>query len=105
MPGYWHKMALCSHLVYSICNCKLDAIMKLSLAKSTKQWISKGLTNSVGTQGPGALFSARKQGLDLVLGHRVGARIRALALEKLRGVFTLVPGECLTQGTVAVHQV
>ena len=45
-------------------------------------------SDSLGTRDIIAEFSARAQGLDLVLGHR--ARILAWVLEK-KGVFTLVP--------------
>ena len=43
VPEYWHKMVLCSHLEYPICNgaillhfALLDAILKLKLSMGVK---------------------------------------------------------------------
>ena len=51
-----------------------------------KQWNvgkkASKLMENVCTQGTGAHFSARIQGLDLVLGHRHPARILTWVLEK-----------------------
>ena len=55
------------------------------------------------TWGPGAHFSARVQGLDLVLEHWHRVRILAQILKK--GVCTLMPSEYRTQAPVLWHQV
>lgn len=53
------------------------------------------LPKNMCTQGTGA--RAQVQGLDIVLGQRLRAQFVSWALEKKKGVFTLVPSEYLTR--------
>ena len=73
VPGYRHKMVLCSHFEYPICVCV--PFSNMSLAPSTKQWIARNLQKLCAHRDP-------VQGLDLGLGKRAGARILAWVLEK-----------------------
>ena len=99
VPGYRHKMVLCSHFEYQICDCvitlsksyvtvyivtsfRLDAILKHELSTKNKAVDCPDLTKIVCTQGPSAHFCARGQGRDLVLGHPHRAQFQAWVLEK-----------------------
>ena len=89
MPGYRHKVVLCSHLKYLICDCiqlllfaLSDSILKHELSSDNKAVYCLELTKIVSRQGPSAYFCAREQGRDLVLGHQHCAQILAWVLER-----------------------
>ena len=107
VPECWHKMVLCSHLKYSIqCNCvhrhftspwqtPFRNLRLTNFAESAKQLITPKLkkkrkkswyTHCQWLRLPvgfgGYLLSARKQGLDLVLGHWCRPLIRAWVLKE-----------------------
>ena len=62
---------------YSISLCQNPFFKSMRFATISKPWMGTELTKTVCTQGPGAHFHARVQGLDLVLGHRYRVRILA----------------------------
>ena len=85
VPGYRHKMALCSQLECPICNrvhsyslslCH-TLFWNLRIARSTKQWISPELNKNAVHTGTRCPLSTR-----VLLRHRHGAQVLSWVLEK-----------------------
>ena len=95
----------------SICNCfQLSSISpcqtpfwNTNLAASTTQWTATEPTKTVCTQGPGAHFCARVQGVDVVDGHWYSAWILAWVIEV--GYVHISAQRVPYAGTVPRHQV
>ena len=74
VPGYQHKMVLCSHFEYPICDCIYSysispcqtSILKHELGSENKAVDCLELTKIVCRQGPSAYFCAEEQGWILV---------------------------------------
>ena len=92
VPGHltssraWYKMVFCPHSGYPSClSSTLLRQQTLFLQKEQRRWLwvnSSEPTENTCTQGPGAHFSTRVQGLYPVLGHRNCAWILAQVLKK-----------------------
>ena len=100
MPGKWclatgrklcrvHTLSTRLHS-YSFSLC-LTPFSNLSLAASTKQWITPELAKLCAHRNPVPTFVPE----DKIFGHRHLTRVLARTLEKR--VFTLVPSECRTR--------
>ena len=89
---------------YSISPCQPPFFKNMNFGMITKRWMATEVTKTVCTQGPGAHFRARVQGLDLVLGHRHRVRILAWVCLK-NGCVDMTTRPVQYSGTGSGHQV